>query len=131
MFRVTRNVVARSLGFAIGLAAFVAAHAIEVAMWSAWFGGAHDPWFLNSGRATAFTVTCMFAASLAAGIMRVPGAAIAIGGAAAMTVVLVLGGGSTIFPIVLAAGGLFIAGASLLGAWLGAEIGSLLESKRK
>jgi hypothetical protein len=39
-----------------------------------------------------------------------------------MTLVLLLGASGTIVPIVLAAGGLMLAAASLLGAWLGWEI---------
>jgi len=122
---VTQKAVARCFGFAVGLLTFVAAHAIEVAKWAAWFGGAHAPWFLNSGRAVIFTLGCLFVASLIAGILRWSGAALATGAATAMTAVLFFGEGSTIFPIVLAAGGLLIAATSLLGSWLGSEIGRL------
>ena len=121
----TQNAVARCFGFAVGLLTFVAAHAIEVAKWAAWFGGAHAPWFLNSGRAVIFTLGCLFVASLIAGIRRWSGVALAIGAATAMTAVLFFGEGSTIFPIVLAAGGLLIAATSLLGSWLGSEISRL------
>ena len=61
-------------------------------------------------------------ASLIAGVLRLSGAMIAAGAATAMTLVLLLGGSGTIVPIVLAAGGLMLAAASLLGAWLGWEI---------
>jgi len=125
MCGVTQNAVARCFGFAVGLLTFVAAHAIEVAKWAAWFGGAHAPWFLNSGRAVIFTLGCLFVASLIAGTLRWSGAALAAGAATAMTAVLFFGGGSTIFPIVLAAGGLLIAATSLLGSWLGSEISRL------
>ena len=118
----TRHAMARWLGFVIGLLAFSLAHAIEVAKWALWFGGAHAPWFLNSGRAIAFTLGCVFAASLVAGVLRLSGATIAAGAATAMALVLLLGGSGTIVPIVLAAGGLMLAAASLLGAWLGLEI---------
>lgn len=121
----TQNAVARCFGFAVGLLTFVAAHAIEVAKWAAWFGGAHAPWFLNSGRAVIFTLGCLFVASLIAGIRRWSGAAFAAGAATAMTAVLFFGEGSTIFPIVLTAGGLLIAATSLLGSWLGSEISRL------
>ena len=124
-----RNAVERFQSFAIGLMTFAGAHWIEVLTWPVWFGGVHDPWFLNSGRAIAFTMTCMFAMSLMAGILRLSGPLIAAGGATAMTIVLSLRGGSTIFPIVIAGGGLFIASASLLGAWLGSEIGKWLFPK--
>lgn len=118
----TRHAMARWLGFVIGLLTFIGAHAIEVAKWALWFGGTHAPWFLNSGRAIAFTLGCVFAASLIGGVLRLPGATIAAGAATAMTLVLLLGASGTIVPIVLAAGGLMLAAASLLGAWLGWEI---------
>jgi hypothetical protein len=125
MFGVTQNAVGRCLGFAIGLLTFVGAHAIEVAKWASWFGGAHAPWFLNSGRAVIFTLGCLFVASLVAGILRWSGVAFAAGAVTAMTAALFFGEGSTIFPIVLASGGLFIAVTSLLGSWLGSEISRL------
>ena len=118
-----RDVVARFQGFSIGLLTFLAAHEIEVLLWPVWFGGVHDAWFLNSGRAIAFTMACLCGASMVAGILRLSGVMIAAGGITAMVLVMILGGGSTIFPIVLAAGGLFITAASVLGAWLGSEIG--------
>jgi hypothetical protein len=122
MFRVKQHTMARSLGFVIGLLTFTGAHAIEVAKWVPWFGGVHVPWFLNSGRAIVFTLGCVFAASLVAGFLRLSGVTIAAGAATAMTLTLLLGHSGTIVPIVLGAGGLMIAAASLLGAWLGSEI---------
>jgi hypothetical protein len=121
---------ARWLGFVVGLLTFSGAHAIEVAKWALWFGGTHAPWFLNSGRAIAFTLGCVFAASLISGILRLPGAAIAAGAVTAMTLVLLLGDSGTLVPIVLAAGGLMLAAASLLGAWLGLEIAGLSLQRR-
>jgi hypothetical protein len=122
MCRVTRDAVARVQGFSIGLTTFMAAHQLEVLLWPIWFGGAHDPWFLNSGRAIAFTMACLFGASLISGILGLSGLMLAAGGITAMTIVLSLRDGSTLFPIVVAIGGLMIASASLLGAWLGSEI---------
>src|SRR3954467_13131248 len=122
MCRVTHKGVGGWVGFAIGLLTFSGAHAIEVAKWVPWFGGAHAPWFLNSGRAVVFTLGCLFAASLIAGILRLSAGAMVGGAVAAMALVLLLGGGSTIFPIVLVSGGFLIAGVSLLGSWLGSEI---------
>jgi hypothetical protein len=127
---VTRHAMARWLGFVIGLLAFSLAHAIEVAKWALWFGGAHAPWFLNSGRAIAFTLGCVFAASLIAGVLRLSGAMLAAGAATAMALVLLFEGSGTIVPIVLAAGGLMLAAASLLGAWLGLEIAGLSLQRR-
>ena len=123
---------ARWIGFAIGLLIFVGAHAIEVAMWNPWFGGAHDPWFLNSGRAIVFTMSCLFGVSLIAGGLRVSGLMIAAGAFVAMTTVMFLkeGGRGTIFPIVLVVGGMVILLSSMMGAWIGMEIGSMVRAKR-
>jgi hypothetical protein len=122
MCRVTQNAAPRWPAFAVGLLTFVGAHAIEVAKWAAWFGGAHAPWFLNSGRAVVFTLGCLFVVSVIAGVLRWSGVAVAAGSTTAMTAVLLFGDAGTIFPIVLASGGLFIAATSLLGSWLGSEI---------
>ena len=114
----------RGAGFAAGLLIFVAAHEVEVLKWAAWFGGAHEPWFLNSGRAVAFTMACLFVGSLTSGWLRLSGLMIAAGAATAMMAVLFLkeGGPGTIFPIVIAVGTVSILAISLLGAWLGGEI---------
>ena len=122
MCRVRRNLMARCIGFVIGVLTFIGAHEIEVAMWTRWFGGAHAPWFLNSGRAMVFTISCLFGVSLVAGGFRLSGLMISAGAATAMTAVLMWGGGSTIFPIVLAIGGMFILGVSLIGALIGREV---------
>ncbi len=98
-------------------------------MWVPWFGGVHDPWFLNAGRAAAFTMGSLFAVSLIGGALRVSGLGIAAGAAAAMAVVLMWGGGGSIFPIVLVAGGLLILVSSTLGAWIGKELINLTGSK--
>ena len=124
------NVAARWFGFALGLLTFVAAHAIEVFMWVPWFGGVHDPWFLNAGRAVAFTMGSLFVVGLIGGALRVSGLGIAAGAAVAMAVVLIWGGGSSIFPIVLVAGGLLTLVSSTLGAWIGKELTNLTGSKR-
>ncbi len=114
----------RGTGFIAGLLIFVAAHGVEVLKWAVWFGGAHDPWFLNSGRAVAFTMGCLFVGSVASGWLRLSGLMIAAGAATAMTVVLFVKdeGPGTIFPIVIAVGTVCILAISLLGAWLGGEI---------
>ena len=100
---------------------FGAAHAVEVLQWTVWFGNAYEPWFLNSGRAVAFMTACLFVSGLFAGWLRLSGLMFAAGAATAMTVVLFLkqGGAGTIFPIVIAAGGLIVASVSLLAVWLG------------
>jgi hypothetical protein len=124
MCRVNRNATRRAVGFVAGLVTFVAAHGIEVMKWADWFGNAYEPWFLNSGRAVAFTMACLFVSSLIAGWLRLSGLMFAAGAAAAMTVMLFLkhGGPGTIFPIVIAAGTVFILAISLLGVWIGGEL---------
>jgi hypothetical protein len=114
----------RAVGFVAGLLTFAAAHEVEVLKWTAWFGSAHEPWFLNSGRAVAFTMACLLVSSLIAGWLRLSGVLFAAGAAAAMTVVLFLkqGGSGTIFPIVIAVGTVFILAVSLLGVGIGGEI---------
>jgi hypothetical protein len=111
----------RAVGFVAGLLTFVAAHEVEVLKWAAWFGSVHDPWFLNSGRAVAFTMACLFVSSLIAGWFRLSGFMFAAGATTAMIVVLFLkeGGPGTIFPIVIAIGTAFILVISMLGVWIG------------
>jgi len=70
------------------------------------------------------TLGSLFGVSLMAGCFRVSGLMISAGAFAAMTLIMFgrVGGPGTLAPIVLGAGGLFIAAATLLGAWLGSEI---------
>jgi hypothetical protein len=119
----------RWIRFAGGLLTFLAAHSVEVREWSAWFGGAHPPWFLNSGRAIVFTLGCVCASSgmmalFSASVSRVRGITFAVGSFVAMTAVLFFqkGGAGTIFPIVMIVGGVLILMSSALGAFIGAEI---------
>src|ERR1700759_921670 len=117
----------RVFGFASGAAAFGAAHAIETARWRAWFGGVHDPWFLNSAPAAGFTLGCVLLASLGVAMFTpsrpVRGITIACGAASAMAVVLFTkpGGAGTIFPVVLAFGAAALLMSATLGAWIGRE----------
>jgi hypothetical protein len=124
--------ISRAAGFTIGLVAFAGTHLIEAVMWNAWFGGAHRPWFLNSGPALALTLTCLFGVSLIAGTVRVSGLMIAGGACTAMALIMFFreGGAGDIFPVVLVAGALAIAAATLVGSWLGTEIGHSLSSRR-
>jgi hypothetical protein len=119
----------RWIRFAVGFLTFLAAHAVEVREWSAWFGGAHPPWFLNSGRAIVFTLGCVCAFSglmalFSASVSRVRGITFAAGSFIAMTAVLFLqqGGAGTIFPIVMVVGGVLILVSSALGAFIATEI---------
>ena len=119
----------RLIRFTAGLLTFLAAHEVEVRQWSAWFGGAHPPWFLNSGSAVAFTLGCVAVASCivalcSARAKRVWGITFAVGASVGMTLVLFLqrGGAGSIFPIVMVGGGALILLSSILGAFVGAEI---------
>jgi hypothetical protein len=100
-------------------------------MWAAWFGGAHDPWFLNSAHAVAFTLGIMFVLSVVSGVLGFSGPFVAAGGVMAMAAVLfwMPGGPGTIFPIVLVIGAGFVGGSGLLGAWIGKELAGLLRSR--
>ena len=114
----------RGIGFALGALGFAAAHLIEAALWTTWFGGQHEPWFLNSGRAVAFTTALLFGVSLTAGGIGLSGTMISAGAFMAMAAIMFLknSGPGTIFPIVMAFGGLLVLGTVLLGAWLGREV---------
>lgn len=119
----------------IGAAAFGAAHAVEAAAWRSAFapGSPVGPWFLNSGRAVAFTAACLFVAAAASSALarrgRQPPRAVlqtglmqAAGAVLAMTAVLAAVGFGTIFPIALAAGGLVAVLACVAGAFLGSMV---------
>ena len=118
---------------ASGGAAFAASHMVVVAKWGTWFdGGAWAPWFLNDGsRAVLLTALCLFCAALVVSLLWgrgvrdsvVHGVNVAIGAFAAMLVVLVAFVGSgTIFPIVLAAGGMVALVSTLVASGLAAAI---------
>jgi hypothetical protein len=90
--------------FTVGFLTFIVAHVIEVTLWQRWFGGDNRPWFLNSGRAAALTISGMFVASMIATADPIGhrcGTSIAAGGVTAMGIVLLLTGQSSLFPIVL------------------------------
>jgi hypothetical protein len=111
----------RGLGVLFGLAAFAAAHAIEGAMWAQWFGGAHAPWFLNSGPAVGFTIAWMFVLSLIGGLLGLAGSMMLVGALLAMATLLIWTGQDTLFPIAMTIGGVLMAFSCLLGGWLGKE----------
>lgn len=119
-----KHVMTRCLAVGLGAIGFVVAHAIEVAKWTAWFGGAEQPWFLNSGQAAMFTLGSLLIVGLLAGWFRLSSVMVAAGAFVAMTMTLLLieGGPGTIFPIVLAGGGLLIVAVILLGGWLGSLV---------
>ena len=115
----------RWISFALGAATFLATHAVERAAWSSWFGAANTPWFLNSGRAVAFTAGCVLVAGLLASACArdrddalVHGGNVAAGAAVAMALVLFLSGPGTIFPVVLVFGTVIVAASSFAGTLL-------------
>ena len=124
MFRLT--------AFLSGVAAFTAAHVVEVIAWRDVFApvGDYPPWFLNAGRAVAFTAACLFFVSIAhtwvAGSGRqswmVAAANLTAGAIVAMTAVLALSGFGTIFPLALAIGALIAAAACGCGGLVGARL---------
>jgi hypothetical protein len=117
----------------IGGAAFAGSHVIVVAKWGTWFGGgAWAPWFLNDGgRAVLFTALSLFCAALVVSLLWgrgvldsiVHGVNVAMGAFAAMLVVLVaFVGPGTIFPIVLAGGGMVALVSTLVASVLAAIV---------
>ena len=122
----------RATALAVGAATFAAAHAIESAAWRSLFAPSSEfaPWFLNSGRAAAFTAACLFFVSLVYGWGRrarrspwfIDAANLTIGASAAMTVVLALIGAGTIFPLVLAFGVVIVAAACAAGTIIGSNL---------
>ncbi len=130
----------RGLGVAAGLVAFLAAHAAEAAAWTTWFGGQYAPWFLNSGRAAAFTAGCVLVVSALFGAVERPGRPIdavltgtSVAAGAAISMIFVLFawiGPGTIFPIVLAFGLLILESAAVAGAVLGRLASTIATGRR-
>jgi hypothetical protein len=136
MCRLRGTALTRALAFAAGFLAFLAAHELEVIRWAAWFGGAHEPWFLNSGRAALATLAWVGAASGIVALFSASrpgprGFSVALGAFVCMTAVLFLkpGGPGTIFPIVMVAGGGSIAISSVLGAWIGRVVRGVVKEQ--
>ena len=116
----------------LGAVLFAFAHWLQVTWWREWFqaSGDYPPWFLNSGRAVAFTAGLLFVAGVLLGMISrgvsqeaiVLGGNLAGGAVAAMGVVLGLTGPGTLFPIALIIG----AGISAISAIAGALVGALM-----
>jgi hypothetical protein len=118
----------------LGAVVFVTAHLVLMAGWREWFGGDDvPPWFLNSGRAVAFTAGSLFLASVVAGLRTrgmppdamVTGGTVAAGAIVAMCVVLALTGPGTLFPIALSIG----AGVATISSAAGALAGSAIRRR--
>jgi hypothetical protein len=114
----------------VGALTFLGTHLVEAANWQAWFGGTHEPWFLNSAPAVALTAGCLFLAGAVLGavggdgpdIMRAlaEGGFMGAGAMIALALVLFRIGPGTIFPIVIAAGAFIVTVSSTAGlctAW--------------
>jgi hypothetical protein len=108
----------------VGGAAFAAAHLVQTLAWQTWFHGSYDPWFLNSGRAVAFTAALLVlagaivsAADRRESIIR--GAHAAAGALAAMIIILAVAGPGTLFPIVIAFGAAIAIASTEAGALAG------------
>ena len=111
----------------LGAGTFVVAHLIEAAWWTTWFRGVYAPWFLNSGRAVAFTAGCQLLASAIVSTRDpretlIRGAHVAAGAAAAMVVVLAVVGPGTLFPIALTIGAIVMAAATVAGGLAGSGL---------
>jgi hypothetical protein len=117
----------------VGGAAFAASHVVVVSKWTMWFsGGAWEPWFLNDGsRAVLFTALCLFVAALVVGLLWgrgavdsiVHGVNVAAGAVVGMAIVLAAFVGlGTIFPLVLAAGGMVALLSTLVASVLAAIV---------
>jgi hypothetical protein len=108
----------------VGGAAFLAAHLVQTLAWQTWFHGEHDPWFLNSGRAVAFTAALLVVAGavVSAADRResiIRGANAAAGALAAMIVTLAIVGPGNLFPIVIAFGAVIAIASTAAGALAG------------
>jgi hypothetical protein len=108
----------------VGGAAFTCAHLVQTLAWQTWFQGSYDPWFLNSGRAVAFTAALLVVAGaiVSAADRResiVRGANAAAGALAAMIVILAVVGPGNLFPIVIAFGAVIAIASTAAGALAG------------
>lgn len=109
----------------LGAVTFLVAHAVLVATWPTWFGPEWKPWFLNSGRAVAFTAALLVVAGavVSASDWResiIRGANVAAGALVAMIIVLSVIGPWNLFPIVVVIGAMIAVasgGAGALAGW--------------
>jgi hypothetical protein len=115
----------------LGAMTFLAAHAVESAAWTTWFRGEYAPWFLNSGRAVAFTAGSLLIIGLAVGLntsawrdSMITAGNLLAGAIAAMVVVLFAVGPGTLFPIAIAIGAVVLGVSSAAGVLAGSALRS-------
>jgi len=115
----------------LGAMAFLAAHIVESAAWTTWFHGEYAPWFLNSGRAVAFTAGSLLIIGLVAGIntpawrdSMITAGNLLAGAVAAMIVVLFAVGPGTLFPIAIVIGAAVLGVSSAAGVFAGSALRS-------
>src|SRR4029453_8034602 len=107
----------------LGAATFLAAHAVEWALWRSWFSAEWEPFFMNSGRAVAFTAACVLVGGVLAALLArdrrhalIHAGNVTAGAAAVMILTLFSAGPGTLFPIAIVLGIAILAVASSLGA---------------
>jgi uncharacterized membrane protein len=115
----------------LGAITFLAAHAVESAAWTTWFRGVYAPWFLNSGRALAFTAGSLVIIGLVVGIntaarreSTIAAGNFLAGAIAAMIVVLFAVGPGTLFPIAIIIGAAVLGVSSAAGVFAGSALRS-------
>jgi hypothetical protein len=116
----------RWVGAVLGGLTFLGAHTVEALKWRSWFEPASSfaAWFLNSGRAVAFTVLCLFIVSMMSSAFGsadqrdslVRGAYFSGGAVVAMTIVLFEIGPGPLAPIVWTIGAAVIAASAVIGS---------------
>ena len=118
-----------------GAAAFLLAHNLERVMWTTWFTDAQSmvPWFLNSGRAVALTVACVFVAEVLSGAgerdrreLMLHAANVSGGAIVALIFALFASGPGTIAPLVIIIGGALV----IAGAFAGTLVVRALAARR-
>ena len=107
----------------LGGLTFMAAHAVEAVMWTSWFGGVGQPFFMNSGQAVTLTGGGFLVAGFVAGAVArdrrgalIHAGNLTAGGGVSMTFIIFRDGPGALFPIAIVAG-IYILG---LGSYLGA-----------
>ena len=123
--RTSSGHVLRWTSLALGGLTFTAAHAVEVVMWTSWFGGVWQRSFMNSGQAVALTCGGFLVAGLLAGVVAtdrhdalIHAGNVTAGGGVPMTFMMFRDGPGTLFPMAIVIGIHVLGIASYLGALL-------------